>query len=227
VREVKFEMRMVYVAYGDVSRVQLKASAKPLDALLQTGFDLYVEVAPKQWMRAVDLPHGHPALTNLSAGSYKAGLTDASGQTFTILNAYNPEHKKLAAQEGLYIDVPYTEQKHEEVEQAIQKILGALEVAVEFEELKVLVDQLKKLEKTEEPEEKQRSWDTVVNDTLTLTDALEKVASLMPSNYEKLNLQEAIKKAKREVALEESIESSILTNPRLWKDLRQKLLEEA
>jgi hypothetical protein len=227
VREVKFRMRMVYVAYGDVSRVQLKASAKPLDALLQTGFDLYVEVAPKQWMRAVDLPHGHPALTNLSAGSYKAGLTDASGQTFTILNAYNPEHKKLAAQEGLYIDVPYTEQKHEEVEQAIQKILGALEVAVEFEELKVLVDQLKKLEKTEEPEEKQRSWDTVVNDTLTLTDALEKVASLMPSNYEKLNLQEAIKKAKREVALEESIESSILTNPRLWKDLRQKLLEEA
>jgi hypothetical protein len=84
-------MRYVYVAYGDVSKVQLKAGAKPLDAMLHTGFDLYVEVAPRQWVRAVDLPSGHPALLNLSSGTLKAGLTDANGQTFTILNAFNPD----------------------------------------------------------------------------------------------------------------------------------------
>jgi hypothetical protein len=114
-------MRCVYVAYGDVSKVQLKAGAKPLDAMLHTGFDLYVEVAPKQWMRAIDLPSGHSALLNLSAGVYKAGLTDANGQTFTVLNAFNPEHRALAAEQGLYINMPYTPNKREEVEQTIQK----------------------------------------------------------------------------------------------------------
>jgi hypothetical protein len=223
-------MRCIYVAYGDVSKVQLTAAAKPLDALLQTGFDLYVEIARGRWMRVIDLPQNHPALVNFSAGAYKAGITDANGETFTILNAYNPEHRALARKEGLHIGLPYTEEKREEVEQTIKKLLDEMEETVQLKELQVFADKieerLKKLQESEEPE-KQSVWDGVVNDTLTLTDALEKVASLMPSNYEKLNLQEAIKKAKREVALEESIESSILTNPRLWKDLRQKLLEEA
>jgi hypothetical protein len=226
-------MRTVYVAYGDVSKVQLKASAKPLDALLQTGFDLYVEVAPKQWVRAVDLPENHPANVNLSAGAYKAGLTDASGQTFTILNAYNPEHRALAAREGLHIGLPYTEQKHEELEQNIQKILDELEEAVQFKELKALAGniekRLKRLEKTEEAKEKQALWDSTVNETLTLSERLEKIAELsseiFPTNYERLAFKQAVQKAKKEVILEEKIESSILLNPERFKELRAKLLD--
>jgi len=107
-------MRYVYVAYGDVSKVQLKAGAKPLDAMLHTGFDLYVEVAPKQWMRAIDLPSGHPALLNLSSGTLKAGLTDANGQTFTVLNAFNPSIGPCSRTRP-FINVPYNPNKREEV----------------------------------------------------------------------------------------------------------------
>jgi hypothetical protein len=227
-------LRCIYVSYGDVSKVQLKASAKPLDALLYTGFDLYVEVAPKQWVRAVDLPSNHPANVNLQAGAYKAGLMDANGQTFTILNAYNPEHKKLAAQEGLYIDVPYTQQKHEQLEQNIQKVLDELEEAVQFKELKALAGniekRLKRLEKTEEAKEKQALWDSTVNETLTLSERLEKIAELsneiFPTGYEKLAFQEAVKRAKREVSLEAATEESLLLNPELLRDLRRRLLED-
>jgi hypothetical protein len=200
-------MRYVYVAYGDVSKVQLKAGAKPLDAMLHTGFDLYVEVAPKQWMRAIDLPSGHSALLNLSAGVYKAGLTDANGQTFTVLNAFNPEHRALAAEQGLYINMPYTPNKREEVEQTIQKILDKLEDVVQLKELKALADniekRLKKLQKTEEPKEKQPIWDGVVNDTLSLADALEKAVELTPdTGYERLAFKQTVEKAKKEAALE-------------------------
>jgi len=224
-------MRTIYVAYGDISKVQLKASAKPLDALLQTGFDLYVETSPKQWVRAIDLPSNHPANVNLSAGAYKAGLMDANGQTFTILNAYNPEHKRLAAQEGLYIDVPYTQQKHEQLEQNIQKVLHELEEAVQFKELKMLADniekRLKRLQKTEKNKEKQPMWDGVVNDTLSLADALEKAVELTPdTGYERLAFKQAVEKAKKEAALETATEESILLNPELLKGLRQRLLED-
>jgi hypothetical protein len=224
-------LRCIYVSYGDVSKIQLKPSAKPLDALLQTGFDLYVEVAPKQWMRAVDLPSNHPANVNLQAGAYKAGLMDANGQTFTILNAYNPEHKKLAAQEGLYIDVPYTQQKHEQLEQNIQKVLDELEQQIEFKELKALADniekRLKRLQKTEKTKEKQPMWDGVVNDTLSLADALEKAVELTPdTGYERLAFKQAVEKAKKEVALETAVQESVLLNPELLKDLRRRLLED-
>jgi hypothetical protein len=224
-------MRCVYVAYGDVSKVQLKAGAKPLDAMLHTGFDLYVEVAPKQWMRAIDLPSGHSALLNLSAGVYKAGLTDANGQTFTVLNAFNPEHRALAAEQGLYINMPYTPNKREEVEQTIQKILDKLEDVVQLKELKALADniekRLKKLQKTEEPKEKQPVWDGVVNDTLSLADALEKAVELTPdTGYERLAFKQTVEKAKKEAALETTAEESILLNPELLKDLRRRLLED-
>jgi hypothetical protein len=224
-------MRTIYVAYGDISKVQLKASAKPLDALLQTGFDLYVETSPKQWMRAIDLPSNHPANVNLQAGTYKAGLMDADGQTFTILNAYNLEHRALAAREGLYINVPYTQQKHEQLEQNIQKILDELEEAVQFKELKALAGniekRLKRLQKTEKNKEKQPMWDGVVNDTLSLADALEKAVELTPdTGYERLAFRQAVQKAKKEAALESSVEKSILFNQTLLKGLRCRLLED-
>jgi hypothetical protein len=223
-------MRYVYVAYGDVSKIQMKASAKPLDALLHTGFDLYIETAPRHWVRAIDLPSGHPALLNLSAGALKAGL-DANGQTFTILNAFNPTHRQLAAKEGLYINMPYTPDKSEEVEQTIQKILDKLEDVVQLKELKALADniekRLKKLQKTEEPKEKQPIWDGVVNGTLSLADALEKAVELMPdTGYERLAFKQAVEKAKKEAALETAAEESILLNPELLKDLRRRLLED-
>jgi molecular chaperone GrpE (heat shock protein) len=224
-------LRCIYVAYGDVSKVQLKASAKPLDALLQTGFDLYVETSPKQWMRAIDLPSNHPANVNLKAEACLVGLTDTNGQAFTILNAYNPEHKRLAAQEGLYIDVPYTQQKHEQLEQNIQKVLDELEEAVQFKELKMLADniekRLKRLQKTEKNKEKQPMWDGVVNDTLSLADALEKAVELTPdTGYERLAFRQAVEKAKKEAVLETATEESILLNPELLKGLRQRLLED-
>jgi hypothetical protein len=225
-------MRAIYVAYGDVSKVPLKANAKPLDALLQTGFDLYLEISPKRWARAVDLPDNHSANVNFKAGAYRTGITDATGQTFTILNAYNPEHRALAAREGLFIGLPYTEQKHEELEQNIQKILDELEEAVQFKELKALANniekRLKRLEKTERSQEKQALWDSAVNETLSLTEALERAVELsnmvFPTRYEQWAARQAIQKARKEAALEEKIESSILLNPERFKELRAKLL---
>jgi len=225
-------MRAIYVAYGDVSKVPLKANAKPLDALLQTGFDLYLEISPKRWARAIDLADNHLANVNFKAGAYRTGITDATGQTFTILNAYNPEHRALAAREGLFIGLPYTEQKHEELEQNIQKILDELEEAVQFKELKALANniekRLKRLEKTERSQEKQALWDSAVNETLSLTEALERAVELsnmvFPTRYEQWAARQAIQKAKKEAAFEEKIESSILLNPERLKELRAKLL---
>jgi len=233
-------LRCIYVAYGDVSKVQLKASAKPLDALLQTGFDLYVETSPKQWVRAIDLPSNHPANVNLKAGAYKAGLTDASGQTFTILNAYNPEHRALAAREGLYINVPYSPDKREELLKTLDNIRESLQVLSEsrFLELQNRIDkikerlgilkELKALEKQiDEKAKAQAVWDSTVN---AAADMLEKVVELsneiFPTGYEKLAFQEAVKRAKREASLEVATEESLLLNPGLLKDLRRRLLED-
>jgi len=232
-------VRYVYVAYGDVSKIQLKASAKPLDALLHTGFDLYVETAPKQWARAVDLPEGHPALVNLNSGALKAGLIDAEGQTFTILNAYNPEHRRLAAREGLYINVPFTEDKLKELLKTLENIRENLQVLTESrlldlqnridrikERLGILKD-LKAVESQIEAKEKaQAVWDSAVNDTATLLDKVVEISSeIFPTNYERLAFQEAVRRAKREAIMEEAIEESILLNPEKLKELRQKLLE--
>jgi hypothetical protein len=231
-------MRMVYVAYGDISKIQLKASAKPLDVLLYTGFDLYVEVAPKQWMRAVDLPSEHPALLNLSAGAYKAGLMDANGQTFTILNAYNPEHRALAAREGLFINVPYNPDKREELLKALESIRESLRTLTESRFLELqnriekikerlgILKELKALEREVEERAKAQSvWDSTVNDAAHLLDKVVELSNtIFPTNYEKLAFQEAVKRAKREAALETAIEESILLNPERLRELREKLL---
>jgi len=233
-------MRYVYVAYGDVSKVQLKAGAKPLDAMLHTGFDLYVEVAPKQWMRAIDLPSNHPANVNLQAGAYKAGLMDANGQTFTVLNAYNPEHRALAAREGLYINVPYNPDKREELLKALENIRESLKVLSEsrFLELQNRIDEvkerlrilkeLKALEKQiDEKAKAQAVWDSTVNDAAHLLDKVVELSNtIFPTNYEKLAFQEAVKRAKRESSLEAAIEESVLLNPELLRDLRRRLLED-
>jgi len=59
---------------------------------------------------------------------------------------------------------------------------------------------------------------------------LERLAELsseiFPTSYEKLAFQEAVKRAKREAALETAIEKSLLLNPELLKDLRRRLLED-
>jgi hypothetical protein len=233
-------MRYVYVAYGDVGKVQLKASAKPLDALLHTGFDLYVEVAPKQWARAVDLPENHPANVNLSAEALKAGIIDANGQTFTILNAYNPTHRQLAAREGLYINVPYNPDKREKILKTLDKIREELQTLTEsrFIDLQNRIDkikerlgllkELKAVEKQIDEKAKAQSvWDSTVNDAANMLERLAELSSeIFPTKYEKLAFQEAVKRAKREAALETAIEESILLNPELLHNLRRKLLEE-
>jgi len=232
-------VRYVYVAYGDVSKVQLKAHAKPLDALLHTGFDLYVETAPKQWARAVDLPEGHPALVNLNSGALKAGLIDATGQTFTVLNAYNPQHRQLAAREGLFISVPYSEDKRQELIKTLEKIKDELQVLTEsrlidlqnridkIKERLGLLKELKAVEKEIDAKTKaQAVWDSTVNDAAHLLDKVVEISSeIFPTNYERLAFQEAVRRAKREAIMEEAIEESILLNPEKLKELRQKLLE--
>jgi hypothetical protein len=234
------DMRCVYIAYGDVSKIQLKPSAKPLDALLYTGFDLYVEVAPKQWVRAVDLPENHPANVNLSAGAYKAGLIDANGQQITILNAFNPEHRALASKEGLHIAVPYSEDKREELLKALENIRESLQTLTEsrFLELQNRIDkikerlgiikELKALEKQiDEKAKTQAVWDSAINDAAHLLDKVVELSNtIFPTNYEKLAFQEAVKRAKREAALETAIEESVLLNPELLRDLRRRLLED-
>jgi len=233
-------MRCVYIAYGDVSKIQLKPSAKPLDALLYTGFDLYVEVAPKQWVRAVDLPSGHPALLNLSAGALKAGLIDANGQQITILNAFNPEHRALASREGLHIAVPYSEDKREEILKALDNIRESLKVLSEsrFLELQNRIDKIKtrlevlkgirSLEKEiAEREKLQATWDSTVNDVADMLDKVVELSNMIfPTQYEKLAFQEAVKRAKREAVLEAAIEESLLLNPELLRNLRRRLLED-
>jgi len=229
----------VYVAYGDVTKVQLSASAKPLDALLHLGCDLFLEIGPKRWVRAVDLPEGHPALVNLSAGAYKAGLIDANGQTFTILNAFDEQHRAIAAKEGLYIGLPFNENKRMELIETLKRIKDELQVLSESrlidlqeridrikERLGILKD-LKAVESQIEAKEKaQAVWDSAVNDAAHLLDKVVELSSeIFPTNYERLAFQEAVRRAKREAALEEAIEESILLNPQRLKELRQKLLE--
>jgi hypothetical protein len=47
---------------------------------------------------------------------------------------------------------------------------------------------------------------------------------VFPTRYEQWAARQAIQKAKKEAALEEKIESSILLNPERLKELRAKLL---
>ncbi|MGB9671721.1 MAG: hypothetical protein ACPL0C_02920 [Candidatus Bathyarchaeales archaeon] len=224
--------RMIYVAYGNYEQAKekLTASAKPLDALLLTGFDVYLEVAPKRWMRAVDLADSHhPAWVNFKQGSYKAWLVDSQGQVFTILNAFNDEHRKLAAQHGLYIRVPCTPNKREELLKRLENIKAQLREWIEIEQFKQQIQTLQQKLKSlpEEPTEQQKAWDGVVNETLSLADALEELSKLMlETGFERKAFREAVEKAKREAAFETSLEESLFLNPKLLSELRKSILED-
>ncbi|MEM2281883.1 MAG: hypothetical protein QXZ68_07895, partial [Candidatus Bathyarchaeia archaeon] len=192
--------RYVYVAYGDIGKVQLSASAKPLDALLFTGFDLYLEVSPKKWVRAADLPKEHPVWAEMKAGAFKAGLVDGEGRAFTILNAYSEADRKIAAQHGLIINSPYDEEKRQkllEILQTVKSKIDTLKLEQLISDVSELLERIKKLH-LEPPKKKQSSWDGAVNKTLTVADMLEnliKAASPETSSYEKARFKEAVEKA--------------------------------
>jgi len=64
-----------------------------------------------------------------------------------------------------------------------------------------------------------------INDAAHLLDKVVELSNtIFPTNYEKLAFQEAVKRAKREAALETAIEESILLNPERLRELREKLL---
>lgn len=234
------ELRKVLVSYGDTSKVKLTSKGDIFDALKQVGFDEYVEIAPKRWIRTVDLPSDHPANVNLRAGAYKAGLIDDDGKPILVLNALNPTHRAIASREGLHIAVPYSEDKRKELLETLDKIREELQTLTEsrfidlqnrIDRLKARLEVLKGIRSLEreiaEREKLQATWDSTVNDA---ADMLEKVVELsneiFPTNYEKLAFQEAVKRAKREAALETAIEKSVLLNPELLRDLRRRLLED-
>jgi hypothetical protein len=234
------ELRKVLVSYGDTSKVKLTSKGDIFDALKQVGFDEYVEIAPKRWIRTVDLPSDHPANVNLRAGIYKAGLIDDDGKPILVLNALNPMHRAIASREGLHIAVPYSEDKRKELLETLDKIREELQTLTEsrFIDLQKRIDkikerlgilkELKALEREVEEKAKAQSvWDSTVNDAAHLLDKVVELSNtIFPTNYEKLAFQEAVKRAKREAALETAIEESVLLNPELLRDLRRRLLEE-
>jgi len=226
-------MRCVEVVYGP---------AEDKHAMLIYGGDVWVELEPRKWARLCDLPESHPANQLWGKGGLQAAIfIDGSGQQITRLNAYNPEHRKLAAEQGLFINIPFSEDKRKELLETLQKIKDELQVLTEsrFLELQGRIDkikqrlgilkELKALEREVEERAKAQSlWDSAVNETLSLTEALERAIELsnmvFPTNYDKLAFQEAVKRAKREAALETAIEESILLNPERLRELREKLL---
>jgi hypothetical protein len=112
-----------------------------------------------------------------------------------------------------------TESRFLELQNRIEKIKERLGI---LKELKALEREV------EERAKAQSLWDSAVNETLSLTEALERAVELsnmvFPTNYDKLAFQEAVKRAKREVTLETAIEESILLNPERLRELREKLL---
>ncbi|MEM3726715.1 MAG: hypothetical protein QXN95_02035 [Candidatus Bathyarchaeia archaeon] len=218
----------MYVAYGPIDKVQLSASAKPLDALLHTGFDLFVEIGPRHWVRAIDLPDSHPALVQMKMGGLQAGLIDANGQKIQILNACSPEHRQLAAREGLIINSPYTEEKRQALLAALAKIrreLRLIALSKRVAKIQAVLDIEKEIEEIETLLKKERpqqpAWDNVTNKTLNVLDT---IADLIPTNFERFQLQEAIRKAKKEAQLEALTEESLLANPEKLNEIRKMLL---
>jgi len=234
------ELRKVLVSYGDTSKVKLTSKGDIFDALKQVGFDEYVEIAPKRWIRTVDLPSDHPANVNLRAGAYKAGLIDDDGKPILVLNALNPTHRAIASREGLHIAVPYSEDKRKELLETLDKIREELQTLTEsrFIDLQNRIDKIKtrlellkgihSLEKEiAEKEKLQATWDSTINDTANMLERLAELSSeIFPTGYEKRAFQEAVKRAKREAVLETAIEESVLLNPELLRDLRRRLLED-
>jgi hypothetical protein len=211
-------------------------------AMLIYGGDIWVELEPRKWARLCDLPESHPANQLLAKGGLQAAVfIDGSGQQITRLNAYNEAHRKLAAEQGLFISVPFSEDKRKELLETLQKIKEELQILSESRFLELqgriekikerlsLLKDLKALEnEIEERAKAQSVWDSVVNDSLSLANALEKAVELsnevFPTKFEQWAARQAIQKAKKEAALEEKIESSILMNPERLKELRVKLL---
>ena len=219
-------MRYVEVVYGPT---------EDKHAMLIYGGDVWVELEPRKWARLCDLPESHPANQLWGKGGLQAAIfIDGSGQQITRLNAYNPEHRKLAAEQGLFISVPFSEDKRKELLETLQKIKDELQVLTEsrFLELEGRIEKIKErlslLKNLTALSKAQSLWDSAVNETLSLTEALERAIELsnmvFPTNYEKLAFQDAVKRAKREAALETAIEESILLNPERLRELREKLL---
>jgi hypothetical protein len=149
-------------------------------------------------------------------------------------------HRQLAAEQGLFINVSYNPDKREELLKALENIRESLQTLTEsrFLELQNRIDkikqrlgilkELKALEKQiDEKAKAQAVWDSTVNDAANMLERLAELSSeIFPTSYEKLAFQEAVKRAKREAALETAIEKSLLLNPELLKDLRRRLLED-
>jgi hypothetical protein len=209
-------------------------------AMLIYGGDIWVELEPRKWARLCDLPESHPANQLLAKGGLQAFI-NGSGQQITRLNAYNEAHRKLAAEQGLFISVPFSEDKRKELLETLQKIKEELQILNESRFLELqgriekikerlgILKELKALEKQIDEKAKAQSlWDSTVNETLSLTEALERAVELsnmvFPTRYEQWAARQAIQKAKKEAILEEKIESSILLNPERLRELREKLL---
>ena len=224
-------MRYVEVIYGPI---------EDENAMLIYGGDVWVELQPRKWARLCDLPSTHPAVQLMAKGGLQAAIfIDGNGQQITRLNAYNPEHRAIAAKEGLHIGLPFNENKRMELIKTLEKIKDELQVLTESrlidlqeridrikERLGILKD-LKAVESQIEAKEKaQAVWDSAVNDAAHLLDKVVEISNeIFPTGYERLAFQEAVRRAKREAALESTIEESILLNPEKLRELRQKMLE--
>jgi len=211
-------------------------------AMLIYGGDVWVELEPRKWARLCDLPSSHPANQLMARGGLQAAIfIDDSGQQITRLNAYNEAHRKLAAEQGLFISVPFSEDKRKQLIETLEKIKEELQILNESRFLELqgriekikerlsLLKNLKALEnEIEERAKAQSLWDSAVNETVSLTEALERAIELsnmvFPTRYEQWATRQAVQKAKREAILEEKIESSVLLNPKRLKKLRAKLL---
>jgi hypothetical protein len=210
-------------------------------AMLIYGGDVYVELEPRKWARLCDLPSSHPANQLMARGGLQAAVfVDGSGQQITRLNAYDEQHRALAAEQGLYLNVPYNPDKREELLKTLDNIRESLKVLSEsrflelqnrINRIKTRLEVLKGIRSLEreiaEREKLQATWDSTVNDA---ADMLEKVVELsneiFPTGYERLAFKQAVQKAKKEVALETAVQESVLLNPELLKDLRRRLLED-
>ena len=225
-------MRYVEVIYGPT---------EDKHAMLIYGGDIWVELEPRKWARLCDLPESHPANQLLAKGGLQGAIfINGSGQQITRLNAYNEAHRKLAAEQGLFINVPYNLDKREELLKALENIRESLQVLTEsrFLELQNRIDKIKtRLEvlkgirslerEIAEREKLQATWDSTVNDAADMLDKVVELSNMIfPTKYEKLAFQEAVKRAKREAALETAIQESLLLNPSLLRDLRRRLLED-
>jgi hypothetical protein len=119
-------MRTITVIYGNPNEP---------NAMLKYGGDTYIETAPGKWSRWCDLPQNHPAnFAKLQAATF---FLDGD-IVLDALDARDPEHRALAAKEGLRIPfgendpvsiigpastVPDTTPSSERYNELVQKVL--------------------------------------------------------------------------------------------------------